>query len=178
MFVVNSLTPKSGADEDANEDLANLPERLPPGDEESNLERMLELVPEDKREEFITILTQEVRHSGPLPRPDDLARYEQILPGLAERIVRLPEREQEHRHRVVERAVERDYEIRRCGQRYALVGMAILIAFATLLAILGDSAWAARVAIGTVVATVGIFVTGKFADYQSERTKDADDGEA
>ena len=37
-------------------------------------------------------------HHGPLPDPDTLAQYERMMPGAAERIFRIAEREQEHRH--------------------------------------------------------------------------------
>lgn len=40
----------------------------------------------------------EVRHhSGPLPTPEDLARYDQLIPGAAERIIVMAENEQRHR---------------------------------------------------------------------------------
>jgi uncharacterized membrane protein len=35
---------------------------------------------------------------GPLPSPVLLEQYDQVLPGLAETIVRMAEREQAHRH--------------------------------------------------------------------------------
>lgn len=37
-------------------------------------------------------------HQGPLPAPEDLQRYEQLLPGAAERIIKMAELEQQHRH--------------------------------------------------------------------------------
>ena len=42
-------------------------------------------------------------HSGPLPPPEVIAGYERALPGSADRIIRMAEREQEHRHRKNER---------------------------------------------------------------------------
>ena len=35
---------------------------------------------------------------GPLPAPEDLQRYDQLLPGAAERIIKMAEMEQQHRH--------------------------------------------------------------------------------
>lgn len=40
---------------------------------------------------------QKTAYSGPLPHPDDFAGYEKILPGSAERILAMAEREQESR---------------------------------------------------------------------------------
>lgn len=39
---------------------------------------------------------------GPLPHPDILARYESILPGIADRIVRMAEAEQKARHSAID----------------------------------------------------------------------------
>ena len=36
-------------------------------------------------------------HSGPLPAPEDLQRYEQLSPGAANRIISMAENEQNHR---------------------------------------------------------------------------------
>ncbi|MBI1739603.1 MAG: DUF2335 domain-containing protein [Acidobacteriales bacterium] len=55
--------------------------------------------PEERREaEAIFRTAVEVsRFSGPLPHPEDLAKYEQVLPGSADRIIRMAERQAEHR---------------------------------------------------------------------------------
>jgi len=37
-------------------------------------------------------------HSGPIPAPDTLREYQEVMPGLDERIVRMAESEQAHRH--------------------------------------------------------------------------------
>ena len=44
--------------------------------------------------------------AGPLPHPDTLARYEDIVPGAAERILRWAESETEHRHNQDRRALD------------------------------------------------------------------------
>jgi uncharacterized membrane protein len=36
-------------------------------------------------------------HSGPLPPPEDLAKYNMIVPDAAERILRMAEKQQAHR---------------------------------------------------------------------------------
>lgn len=50
---------------------------------------------QDGSVEQVTLLKQR-SWSAPLPAPDDMVRYEQIIPGAAERILRMAEREQEH----------------------------------------------------------------------------------
>jgi uncharacterized membrane protein len=60
----------------------------------------------------ITVATE---HFGPLPPPDMLAEYEQFVPGLAERIIRMAEiplemgRDQmDHRHELENRVIRSD----------------------------------------------------------------------
>lgn len=43
--------------------------------------------------------------AGPLPPPDQLAKYERALPGLADRIVAMAEAEGDHRRRLQHRAM-------------------------------------------------------------------------
>lgn len=51
-------------------------------------------------------------HSGPLPAPEDLARYDDLLPGAAERIFAMAEREQNHRLSMEREAMEADHRHR------------------------------------------------------------------
>lgn len=61
---------------------------------------------------------------GPLPPPETLEKYQRILPGSAERILQMAEREQAHRHRLEAEFVR----ISRRGQLFAfflgLIGLA------------------------------------------------------
>lgn len=44
------------------------------------------------------IQVQQTQISGPIPAPEIIAGYERILPGSADRIIKMAEKEQEHRH--------------------------------------------------------------------------------
>ncbi|MDP1633348.1 MAG: DUF2335 domain-containing protein [Gallionellaceae bacterium] len=44
-------------------------------------------------------------HHGPLPAPEDLQRYDELLPGAAERIIAMAEMEQRHRHEQEKKAI-------------------------------------------------------------------------
>jgi uncharacterized membrane protein len=51
-------------------------------------------------------LIQTEAHSGPLPHPQILHGYNQIVPGAAERILSLAENQQAHRHRLESQAMQ------------------------------------------------------------------------
>ena len=55
---------------------------------------------QDNRQSSINAIISEQRtFSGPLPHPEDLAKYDQIVPGAADRIIKMAENEMCHRHR-------------------------------------------------------------------------------
>jgi hypothetical protein len=51
-------------------------------------------------------------HQGPLPAPEDLQRYDDLLPGAAERIIRMAEVEQRHRHEQESKAISSELATR------------------------------------------------------------------
>lgn len=51
------------------------------------------------------VVQQQSFHSGPLPAPEDLQKYNAALPGLADRIVVMAEKQAGHRQRLESRVV-------------------------------------------------------------------------
>jgi uncharacterized membrane protein len=72
-------------------------------------------------------IVQEDSFSGPLPHPKHLAEYDRVLPGAANRIIAMAEKEQEHRHEWENRALKFDFS-------YSILG--ILLGFLIALALL------------------------------------------
>lgn len=81
----------------------------------------------------------------------------------------VPEREQNHRHKIVERAQGDDYLLKRKGQNLAMASQVLLLLFAGLMAYWGQYVWAGRIGAFTIVAVVGIFVTGRILDYKAAK---------
>lgn len=116
--------------------------------------------------------------SGPLPDARELDAYRQVDASFAERIVRMAEKEQDHRHQLPNRVLEREYRLKSRGQHYALIAVAVVLLFAAYLAYQGDSKMAGYVAIGTLASIVGIFVSGRAIDARAEqRAQPQDDQE-
>jgi uncharacterized membrane protein len=101
-----------------------------------------------------------------------LADYKAIDESFAKRIMQMAEREQAARHAIPNDLMKREYALKSRGQYYALALAVCILLFAGYLAYLGDTAMAGKVAIGTLVGIVGIFVVGKAADAYGERTAD------
>jgi uncharacterized membrane protein len=61
--------------------------------------------------------SQSLMYSGPLPTSEEFHGYEQALPGAADRILKIAEKESEHRH-----GIEKDeLKIKKRGQVFALI---------------------------------------------------------
>lgn len=58
----------------------------------------------------------EIHRSGPLPSPDDLALYNQIIPNGADRIMKMAENQAEHRQQLEKLALQSNTERSRTGQ--------------------------------------------------------------
>jgi uncharacterized membrane protein len=64
-----------------------------------------------QRREFIAVMRSELfaeSFSGPLPHPDILAKFEQVLPGTSARIIKMAETQSEHRQALERCVVEGD----------------------------------------------------------------------
>lgn len=102
---------------------------------EADLEPTIADLPPKKRELIVATVKEVVEHhSGPLPHPQTLAAYDAVVPGLAERIVAMTERELAHHQDLQKRALSAEIGERRVGQASAVI---------VTLAALGVSGWIA-----------------------------------
>lgn len=106
--------------------------------------------------------------SGPLPSPDDIARYEQILPGAAERIMAHAEREQAHRHQHDDRALAAEISYSRLGMWLGATALFTCIGAATICAFIGEPGVAIAIAGVGVAGIIGAFIRGRSLPRGSE----------
>ena len=101
--------------------------------------------------------TVTIHHTDPLPPPETLLEYEQALPGLADRIVAMAERQASHRQNI-------EIEEQRSKHRLQKVGQAcgIAIVLASLLLVYLEKPGAAAIAIVALAALAGVFVFSKY----------------
>ena len=113
-------------------------ERSEPNDEQSDdlseqalvsAEDMDEL-PEGIRESIVSYVRKvSYEHRGPLPAPQTLREYEQILPGVADRIVSQAERQSAHRMELERTVVTSEGRRSWAGWASAtLIGVGVLVA--------------------------------------------------
>lgn len=96
--------------------------------------------------------------SGPLPPPEILAKYDDVSPGFAERLMTMAENNQAHRHAMEREVIPARAKLELRGQ---IIGAAIaflVLAFAGWFVYLGKSTTAIGLVVGEAVTLVGLFL--------------------
>ena len=98
--------------------------------------------------------------SGPLPPPEILKKFDEVVPGAAERIIKMAEEQSTHRKDLEKKVIESDIARSKWGQ---VLGFAIAIAglaTSTLIAIYGSAIAGGIIGVGTLASLVGVFMYG------------------
>lgn len=110
---------------------------------------------------FSFTLIQEKTHSGPLPDAETLIQYNTVIPEGADRIMKMAEKQQEHRMQIENKVINSQSSQSKLGQIFGLVIGVVGIASGTYLASIGETTVGGIIAGGTVVSLVSVFVLGK-----------------
>lgn len=126
---------------------------------------LITALPPNKRVSATKILLKATKvtssHSGPIPSPDAFERYGNVLPSAPDRILKMAEKQLDHRIDVEKLAVRRQLNQSGVGQ---------LLAFFIALGCIGASTWAAMndhdtfagiLGGATVVGLVTVFIAGR-----------------
>jgi len=124
--------------------------------------------PKDQKATAISQVTQQ-QFSGPIPPPELLRQYNDIIPDAAERILRMAEHDAAHLHKIEADALKYAARDQRAGQLCAL-SVSIVVMLTVMLGFwLGYSTAASALGGTTVVGLVTVFVTGR--NLHSKNTK-------
>lgn len=109
------------------------------------------------------IIRQEVSmaFSGPLPHPEILQKYDEILPGAAERIIKMAEQQAEHRRALEQQAIKSDIKNSKLGIWFGfIIGMSGIIG-GIVVAVFGkQQLGGAALSFASLAALVGVFIYG------------------
>ncbi len=122
-------------------------------------------------------------HSGPLPLPSIFQGYEQVLPGSADRILAMAEKEQAHRFsmeaeslKIEAESLKSEEKIRSQGSRFGLAVALVGMIGATWLGVLGRTVESSIMSGGTLVSLVTVFMKGSSeSEKQSNESRDDDE---
>lgn len=106
-------------------------------------------------------IQQETHHSGPLPAPETLAQYNEIIPNGAERIMAMAETQSEHRKALEAKVIQSQTCQSERGQIIAGILAFVLIGAGVAAFLTGHDGVAGTIFGVTVVGLVTVFVIGK-----------------
>jgi uncharacterized membrane protein len=167
----NGESKKSKSEIDSTRDLAKL---IP---EEVRL--ILDDLPDEKRQVIIKSLVKvsfsssstSSTFSGPIPPPELLAGYNNVLTNGAERIVSMAEKQSNHRMQLENYIVKEELRQSEKGQNYGFVIAIAGLLLASGSAILGYETFAGIFVTTGIVGLVTVFVIGKKAQNQDIEDK-------
>ncbi len=118
--------------------------------------------------------TKQELYSGPIPHPEILSGYDNIVPGSADRLIIMAEREMEHRHKMESEIVEAEIRDSHIGMVFGF-SLGILSLIAAVVAIIFAPSNAGAI-IGGLLGVTGIgSIIGVFV--KSTRIKHPDNTE-
>jgi len=106
-------------------------------------------------------IQHETHHSGPLPSPDTLQQYNEVIPNGAERIMVMAEAQSEHRKSLEAKVIESQTRQSERGQIIAGILAFVLIGAGVAAFLTGHDGVAGTIFGVTVVGLVTVFVLGK-----------------
>ena len=113
--------------------------------------------PAEKKVQTAVQIQQQL-YAGPLPQPEALAKYDQIVPGAAERIIKMAEKEMEQRHNADNLMTRNAIRTTFLGIIFAFLSVLILSGLVFYALYKGFDTVAATIAVGAIAAVASVFV--------------------
>lgn len=111
------------------------------------------------------------RFSGPLPPPKQLEEYEKVLPGAADRILTMAEKQSEHRQKMESTVVKANTRDGHIGVIFAFILGLVIILGGIYLAAIGHP-YGTWFSLGGVATLIGVFVYGTRSSRKERTEKD------
>jgi uncharacterized membrane protein len=141
----------------------------------------LNKLPEAKRFEImqayaakLSIIEKSIIFSGPLPPAAILKEYNEIIPNGAERIMKMAEKQSDHRIDIEKHAIKEQFKQSGIGQKFGFIISILGLVLASLLAYFGHDIIAGIFGTTTILGLVTVFVIGKKRQKSELKEKDVD----
>jgi len=118
----------------------------------------------------MTLAAFSAHYAGPLPPAEQIRAYEEVLPGAADRILAMAERQQEHRQALERNTVEEATNRSWWGLRLGFVIAALVIGVGAAAIFTGHPTAGLAVIVAQAAILAGVFVYGRI-DQRKERVE-------
>ena len=120
----------------------------------------IDSLPEEERNKVLSSVTQEYTYSGILPHPMLLKQFDEVLPGTAERIITMTEKEGEHRRIIEKQIVDSEFKIQNRGIKFGFLIALSGILGSVFLAFYDKTIASTILGSSTLVSLVSVFIKG------------------
>lgn len=138
---------------------------------EEEFDDVISKLPEQQREVILNrmrVVLAEKSYSGPLPAPEDMNAYEQTLPGAANRIITIFEKQVDHRIKQEGKIVNNENSQVKRGQYLGFILCFFFGGIASYLAITGHEILAGVIFGTLIVALCVIFVLNRYPAFMNK----------
>jgi uncharacterized membrane protein len=115
----------------------------------------------NQRQQQMMQVSAQYSFSGPLPPPEVLAKYNQALPGAAERILAMAEAQSKHRQSVETNVVNSNVFVQKVGPFLGFIVAMTAVVGGIFLVLKGKDGYGLAAIIGALASLAGVFIYGK-----------------
>jgi len=126
---------------------------------------------ESKETKAQLAVTRQEMFSGPMPHPDILARYDEIVPGAAERILVMAENQAKHRQEIEKLVVQSKVNDSKRGLNYGFIISLAFLFVAAFLGYMGREIVASVLGAIDIVALASTFIYGNVSSKRELKNK-------
>lgn len=139
-----------------------------------DLNAVLESLPEDKRDVIMSAMyaIEQKSYSGPLPAPEDFAEYEKILPGSTDRILKMAEKQVDHRISSDNKIIDNTYRQSGRGQILGAILVVMFGVISLILGLTGHDSLAKYIGVTTVIGLAVVFLLNKIPLQNDKKIDD------
>lgn len=105
--------------------------------------------------------------AGPIPPAEELAKYEKILPGSADRILKMAEKQSTHRRELENKILESNIKTAATGQVFGFTIFTLALIAGVVLILLGKNGEGLVTSLSSLAIIIGIFIYDR-ADKRQE----------
>ena len=109
--------------------------------------------------------------SGPLPPPEILRKFDEVVPGAAERIIKMAEDQSIHRKELEKKVVDSDITRSKWGQILGFVIAIAGLAVSAIIVVYGNAIAGGIIGVGTLASLVGVFMYGSKTRSEERKVK-------
>ncbi|HAS84835.1 MAG TPA: hypothetical protein DCS23_02030 [Candidatus Yonathbacteria bacterium] len=113
--------------------------------------------------------------SGPLPHPDILRKFEEVVPGSAERIIKMAEDQSAHRKDLEQKVISSDIARSKWGQILGFVIAVAGLVVSAIISIYGNAIAGGIIGVGTLASLVGVFMYGSTTRSKEREVKKSEE---